>query len=504
MTKTFVEGEVMEEEKDKEPKQNSTSTFNRRTFAKGLAAVGMGVAVGGIFPPATAEAKEPDKQGLREDRPQGSKWILEKPRKTPIVREVDVLVVGGGAAGSAAALAAARMGVSTAVVEFFGCLGGNGSNGMVSNYCGITTSGTQKLQLVKGMGGDIINALAALEPSAMTTYKAPSFNPETLKRVLDEMAAAAHLDIMYYTQFVEPIMDANRVIGAVIENKGGRQAILARCVVDASGDGDVVARAGAPFTLGDGKGVAASDFQAADLVFQVANVAPNANTALIGPAVAAASDAELASYLITRRAVITLNVKAPGVYWFNWNNIAVDGDKTDPAYLTKAAIAGRESAAGLMRFLNDKIPGFENAKIVATAPKIGLRESRRVTGDYVFTKDDFVAARKFDDGIGANAWPLEIVTATGRTYQYLSGDDFYTIPYRCLLPLRVENVIMAGRFMSGTHEALASYRVMGAAMVMGHAAGVAAAFSARKRLLPRQLKVKFVQDELIRQGAFLG
>jgi len=495
---------MKKDDDDKDQKSKNAHPVSRRTFAKGLTVAGLGAAFGGVLQPISAMADRDDRHERDEDG--HGKWLREEERRIPVVKDVDVLVVGGGAAGAAAALAAARMGASTVVVEFFGCLGGNGTNGMVSSYCGITTTGpgSTGIQLVKGIGGDIINALAALEPSAMTTYRSPSFNPETLKRVLDQMAAAANLDILYYTQFTEPIMHGNRVIGAIVENKGGRQAILAKRVVDASGDGDVVARAGAPFTLGDGLGLLASDFQASDLVFQVANIAPGTNTGLIGQAVAAASDAELASYMITRKAVITMGVKVPGVNWFNWNNIAVDGDKTDPAYLTKAAIVGRESAAGLMRFLQDKIPGFQNAKIVATAPKIGLRESRRVTGDYIFTKADFLAATKFDDGIGANAWPLEIVTATGRTFQYLGGDNFYTIPYRCLLPLKVENVIMAGRFMSGTHEALASYRVMGPAMVMGHAAGTAAALSIKERKSPRHLNVKLLQNELENAGAFLG
>jgi hypothetical protein len=207
--------------------------------------------------------------------------------------------------------------------------------------------------------------------------------------------------------------------------------------------------------------------------------------------------------MITRTAVITMGIKIPGCYWFNWNNIAVDGNKTDPTYLTQAAIVGRESAAGLMRFLQDKVPGFANAKIVATAPKIGLRESRRVTGNYILTSADIMAATKFPDGIGANAWPFELVTATGRTMTYLGGDKFYTIPYRCLLPLGVENVIMAGRFISGTSDAQASYRVMGPAMVMGHAAGVAAALAAKEGLTFDQLKVSQVQNQLIQQGAFI-
>jgi hypothetical protein len=490
----------MKEKDDNNPKPKDAFTLNRRSFAKGLTAAGIGGFLGslGLFRPTPVAAEEFSVAN--------GKWVREQVKKTPVVREVDVLVVGGGAAGVAAALAASRMGVSTSIVEFFGSLGGNGTNGMVSNFCGITTTGpgSTAIQLVKGIGGDIINALAAIDPAAGTTYRSPAFNPETLKRVLDQMAAAAHLDILYYTQFVEPIMDQNRVIGAIIENKGGRQAILAKRVVDASGDGDVVARAGAPFTLGDGIGHAAANYQASDLVFQVANVGPNFVSSSIGKAVAACSDAELASYMITRKAVIVMGIKVNGCYWLNWNNIAVDGDKTDPNYLTRAAIQGRESAAGLMRFLNDKIAGMENAKIVATAPKIGLRESRRITGDYIFTKDDFLAGRKFDDGIGANAWPLEIVTATGRTFQYVGGDNFYTIPYRSLLPLGIENVIMAGRFISGTHDALASYRVMGPAMVMGHAAGVAAAFAATEGMTFRQLRVNLVQDELIRQGAYLG
>jgi hypothetical protein len=157
-----------------------------------------------------------------------------------------------------------------------------------------------------------------------------------------------------------------------------------------------------------------------------------------------------------------------------------------------------------MSFLQDKVPGFANAKIVATVPKIGLRESRRVTGNYMLTSADIMAATKFPDGIGCNAWPFELVTATGRTMTYLGGDNFYTIPYRCLIPKGVENVIMAGRFISGSQDAQASYRVMGPAMIMGHAAGVAAAFGAKQGLTFNQLKVSQVQNQLTQQGAFLG
>lgn len=431
-------------------------------------------------------------------------WITEPPRKTPVARQVDVLVVGGGPAGATAAIAAGRMGASTLLVEFFGCMGGNATSGLVNHMAGITSSGPEKRQLVKGIAGDIISKLAALDPDSGTNAKEASFNPETLKRALDHLADDANVERLYYTAFTEPIIEGGRVIGALVENKAGRQAILAKRVIDASGDGDVVVRAGAPFTSGSGRGVTAADFQASDLVPFIGNVPPGTDMNLIGKVLKETSESELAGYLITRKAVIVKYAKVPGVYRLNWNNIALDGDKTDPVWLSQAAIRGRESAAGILRFLNERVPGFEKVKLVATAAKIGLRESRRVHGDYLFTKEDFLNAKKFPDAIGANAWPLEDVTATGRTFVYLPGEEFYTIPYRSLLPLKVENVIMAGRFMSGDHEALASFRVMGPAMVMGHAAGVAAVLSIAERASYRELNVGRVQQELLRQGAFLG
>ena len=441
---------------------------------------------------------------MEEQGSNAGEFVTEPPRRTRIVRDVDVLVVGGGPAGISAALAAGRMGAKTLIVEFFGCLGGNATSGLVNHMAGITSSGPEKRQLVKGIGGEIIDAVAALEPDAGTSYLDPTFNPETMKRALDRLADQARVERLYYTSFTEPLLEGRQVVGAIIENKGGRQAIRAKRVIDASGDGDVAVRAGVPFTSGSGLGTTAADYQASDLVPLIANIAPGTDLSSVARLVDQTSAAELASYRITRKAVIIKQTRIPGIYRFNWNNIAVDGDKTDPEWLSQAAIQGRESAAGILRFLNEKVPGFENAKIVATAAKIGLRESRRVHGDYLFSKADFLAARKFPDGIGANAWPLENVTATGRTFTYLQRDDFYTIPYRSLLPLNVENLIMAGRFMSGDHEALASYRVMGPAMVMGHAAGVAAVLSIAGNVSYRSVQVGLLQRELANQGAFLG
>jgi hypothetical protein len=195
----------------------------------------------------------------------------------------------------------------------------------------------------------------------------------------------------------------------------------------------------------------------------------------------------------------------PGAYWVNWAGVPRAVNGIDPHNLTEAAIDGRKVVRELRRFLRDKIEGMENAEVIDTAPKVGLRETRRVMGGHLLTGDEVLGGMKFKDGIGACAWPIEIVDPVkGRKFVYLKDGDFYTIPYRCLIPQKVENLLMAGRFVSCTHEAQASARVMGPAVVMGQAVGTAAAFSIKKGVSPRDLEVSLLQQELVKAGVFLG
>jgi hypothetical protein len=410
-------------------------------------------------------------------------------------------VVGGGMAGVGAAVSAGRMGCRTLLVEYFGCLGGNGTSGMVNNFCGYSSSGPGAFQIVKGIGDEVLANLWDRHgnPSRTST----SFNPEILKMVLDDMMAEAEVETLFYTQMAEPIMEGNTIKGVIIENKGGRQAILAKRVLDCTGDGDVCARADVPFELGDGAG----GFLACDKAFHIVNVEPPVSTgALAGPIADAIAAGDPR---ITRPQVIIMSINIPGAYWVNWAGIPWKVNGVDPFQLSKASTDGRKVVDGLQSFLRESgVPAFKNVSVVDTAPKMGLRETRRVMGEYVLTEEEVLDGTKFSDGIGACAWPIEIVDPDplkGRTFLNLRNPkDYYLIPYGSLVPRKVENLLMAGRFGSFTHLAQASARVMGPAVVMGHAIGVAAALSLSNGVSPRKLNVGLLQNELISQGAFLG
>jgi hypothetical protein len=466
--------------------------FGRRTFVKGLTASAVGGLGAGLFEPlsgrGSAETRTIEKNG---------DFVIEQTRKVPVIRDVDILVVGGGMAGVSAAIAAGRMGLKTVLVEYFGCLGGNATTGMVNNFCGYTTSGKNTVQIVKGVGGEIHQRL--LERNGVKSIKSFTFNPEILKVVLDEKMAEASVELLYYTQMVDPILEGNNMKGVVVANKGGRQAILAKRVLDCTGDGDVCASANVPFELGDGKG----GFLACDMAFELVNVTENFDPSSVNPA--AADAIKSGQYKITRAQTIIQNIVIPGAYWVNWAGVPRVVNGIDPYHLTQATIEGRKVVRELLRFLRDKIQGMDHADVIATAAKIGLRETRRVMGEHLLTVDEVLQGAKFDDGIGACAWPVEIVhPATGRKFVFLKDGDFYLIPYRSLIPQTMENLLMAGRFVSCTHEAQASVRVMGPAAVMGQAIGTAAALSIKEGVSPRKLDVKLLQSELKKAGAFLG
>ena len=484
---------------DKEKKSGNIfkRRIGRRAFLKSSLASGVAGLVGAeVFRPRSASA-----MGGTTIQKHGE-HVVEHSKKIPIVRDVDVLVVGGGMAGIGAAVAAGRMGYSTLLVEYFGCLGGNGTSGMVNNFCGYSSSsgpGKPAFQVVKGIGDDVLANLYAR--GGISSRTSTRFNPEILKMVLDDMMAEASVEVLYYTQMVDTLLERNTVKGIIIENKGGRQAILAKRVCDCTGDGDVCAMAGVSFELGDGAG----GFLACDTAHHLVNVGTYSSSEL-NAAIAAAIAA--GDTRITRPQVIMQNILIPGAYWVNWAGVPWKVNGIDPYHLSKAAVDGRKVADGLKDFLRENVAGFENAAIIDTAPKMGLRETRRVMGDYVLTRDDVLDGVKFADGIGACAWPIEIVDPDplkGRTFENLRNpQDYYLIPYRCLLPEKTNNLLMAGRFVSCTHLAQASTRVMGPAVVMGQAVGTAAALSIEKRVSPRRLNVGLLQNELRNAGAFLG
>ena len=427
-------------------------------------------------------------------------FLAEPSRKVPVVREVDVLVVGGGMAGSCAAIAAGRMGSKTLLVEYFGCLGGNATTGLVNSFCGFYTK-ENFVPVVKGVGGEIARTMIDRKAAKSHGWSL-SFDPEHLKIVLDEKAAEAKVELLYYTQMIDPILENNTIKGVVVANKGGRQAILAKRVLDCTGDGDVCVSAHVPFELGDGKG----GFQACDMAFHLVNVGKEFDaenyTKVLSPE--AAEAIKTGRYKMSRAQGIIRPTTIPGAYWVNMAGVPWVVNGVDPYQLTQATIEGRRIVRELLRFFRDRIPGMDHAYVAQTAAKIGLRETRRVMGEHVLTVEEVLQGKKFDDGIGANAWPVETVSARERKFVFLKGDDFHTIPYRSLVPQKVENLLMAGRFISSTHDAQGSIRVTGPASVMGQAIGTAASLSIRENVMPRKLNVKLLQRELEAAGAFLG
>ncbi|MGI5970922.1 MAG: FAD-dependent oxidoreductase [Oscillospiraceae bacterium] len=423
--------------------------------------------------------------------------IKEPPRNTRVFADVDVAVVGGGMAGVGAAISAARAGAKTLLIEAFGCLGGTGTSGMVNCFCGFTTYGdSEKKQIVQGIGGEIHRNLYDL--NGVADMKSFVFNPEILKLILDRMAEEAGVQVLYYTHVTDTILEENSIKGLIIENKAGRQAVIAKRVIDCTGDGDVCALSGVPFELGDGSG----NFLSCDMVFHMVNVG-NFSADVLNETIKRKFGS--GEYELTRPQIITREICIPGAYWVNWAGIPWPANCVDPLHLTKAAIDGRRIVRELRRFLRAEVPGFENMDVIDTAPMIGIRESRRVFGDYILKKEDISSCTKFDDGIGACAWPFEIVDPVkGRIFEWLPAGEYYTIPYRVLLPRGVENLLMAGRFVSCTHEAQSSTRVMGPAVVMGQAAGTAAAISLDRNVSPRKVDTGELRAALVSANAFIG
>jgi succinate dehydrogenase/fumarate reductase flavoprotein subunit len=415
-----------------------------------------------------------------------------------------VLVIGGGMAGISAAIAASRMGMKTQLIEYFGYPGGNATNALVNDFCGFYTRTKNTVQLIKGVGGEIVQSL--LDAGKANRWRhVVDFDPETLKTVLDKKLMEAGVQTLYYTMFAAPIMAGNKIQGAIIENKSGRQAVLAKVVVDTTGDGDVCAATGVPYELGDGQG----STQPCEMGFKIVNVNEkkfdqayffeNAERLM-------AEGIANGEYKLTRTGGYLGNALIPGVYSAQMARVPWSVNGTDAEHLTKASIEGRQIAREFARFLQKKIPGMETAEIIETGNRIGLRETRRVMGEYLLTENDILNGVKFADGIAANAWPIEmhITGQLKRKMLYLNGDDYHTIPYRCLLPRKVDGLLMAGRFISCTHNAQASIRVMGPATGMGHAAGIAAAFSVRDGVEVRAININRLRKELINQEAFLG
>lgn len=447
-------------------------------------------------------------------------------KQIPTAEALDVLVVGGGPSGIAAAVAAARNGARTAVVERHGYLGGNLTAGLVGP-CMTSYSLDGKTQLIKGVFEEFVNRMvamgAALHPSttkAGDAYagfivyghdKVTPFEPEAAKMAAERMCVESGVELKYHTMVVDTVVRDGVVTGVICADKEGLHYQPASVTVDCSADGDVAAFAGALTEYGrESDGLV----QPMTMFFRVSGVDDEAVQRYVGahpddvrPFASIVQKArEEGRFPAPRKGVGMYKTLKPGVWRINTSRI-LDHNGTCAKDLSSAEIAGRDQVAQLMKFFRSDLPGFENVELLDTASMIGVRETRRVIGEYVLTLEDLQTGRHFEDVVALSAYPVDIHDPTGAgggvDQAYATANE-YEIPYRSLVPRHINGLLVAGRCISATHEALGAIRVMPAAFAMGEASGTAAALASSSAVAPRDINIRDLQSRMLQQGAYLG
>lgn len=440
--------------------------------------------------------------------------VWETQRRTPLFGEYEVVVLGGGPAGIAAALAAGRTGRSTVLIERYGFLGGAGTAAGLSTFCGLhAVVHGQHEQVVHGIASDILarlEAMGGLNAPHLTIrdrIQAQAYDISAFKIAADELMAEANVDVLFHAFGVGAVMASDTEIDVLlVETKSGRFAIRGQLFIDASGDGDLAAWAGAPYEVGDGAGgmlYPSTMFRINGVDFEKAGRAWELIPELM-------EQAEQEGRRFPRKKPIVRPQRNPIEWRANLTQIKnPDGSPVsgiDARELSYGEVEGRRQCWDVFQFIKSVTPGFEDAYIVEIAPQIGIRETRRFIGEYVLTEDDILGCRDFDDSIGVNGWPVEAHIKGDVKFVFAPADSrgFNQIPYRIILPQRVENLFVAGRCASMSHEGQSSARVSGPCFVMGQAAGTAADLALRDGVSPRRVNVAELQQRLVRDGAFLG
>lgn len=420
--------------------------------------------------------------------------------------DADVIVVGSGSAGASAAIAAARSGANTILVERFGFMGGT-STQVLDTFYGFYTPGSVAYKVVGGVPDDVVSELkqykAAFErPNTYGAGTGVTYDPMILRVVWEQMALKAGVRLLYHSFCTDVIREGNRITGVIVDGKRGLMKLTARVIIDCSGDADVSHQAGAPYEL-------AGDIdpgQTLTTTFRMINVDIARAKAFGKPAMWAKMDEAASSglYDLPRKEGSWHITTQAGVIHTIMTRVA-DVDATDPVALTAAEIEGRRQVMEYTRFLKAYVPGYESAELSWFCAPIGVRETRRVYGRYRLTREDCLSARKFIDAVAACGAPIEDHHDSSDTkWEYLPDGMTYDIPYGALIPQEIDSLLVAGRCFSATHDAHASCRSMAQMMALGQAAGVAAALSVRQDVLPHDLNINLLQDSLLQMGARFG
>jgi len=432
----------------------------------------------------------------------------------PLYGEYDVAVLGGGPAGIAAAIAAARAGRRTLLIERYGFLGGMGTAAGVTNFCGLHANVHGEMhRVVQGIASDLldrIDRLGGLNAPHLILGKifAQAYDTAAYKIAADDLLAAHKVDILFHALGAGVVMhDDKRINALMVETKAGRQAVRAGIFIDCSGDGDLAAWAGAPFEVGDNDG----HMLYPSMMFRLNGIDPEkaGDAWRTIPALMAAAEAA-GTHKFPRKAAIVRPQRSQIEWRVNFTQVsredgaAVSG--LDPDEMTRGEIEGRRQAVKAFEFLRT-VPGFEKSYIVDLPPQLGIRETRRVVGGYMLSGEDVLGCASFEDSIGVNGWPMESHVAGDVIFKFPpipESRGFNELPYRMLVPEGIDNLLIAGRCASMTHDGQSAARVSGACFAMGEAAGAAADLALSGNTIPRDIAVEKLQQALQQQGAFIG
>lgn len=447
--------------------------------------------------------------------------------------EADVAVVGGGPSGICAAVAAARNGSSTILIEENGCAGGMATMGLVGPFMTCYDKTGEKM-IIKGLFEEIINRLiekgGAIHPeeihsgTAFTSWiivgheHVTPFEPETLKVVLDEMLAEAGVKVLYHTRFICPEIDNNTIKGVVVNSNAGLQKVIAKVFIDCTGDADLAYSCGVKCKKGNEElGI----IQPASMFFRIGNVdldkveadieankdnfyrKDGVNYRSFHWRVAEAK--ANGDWDLKRVSIGMFRGVKPDEWSINTSRI-MGVDATDNESLTSGEMEGRRQVQTIFSFLRKYVPGCENAKLLSVASTLGIRESRHVQGEYTLSVDDVLGGRTPEDSVFLASNSIDVHGRFGPTsneYLTVQNGNWYGVPYKCLVPVGVEGLLVAGRCISATADAAGAIRVMPPCAASGQAAGTAASLAIMNNCSVRELDVTVLRDKLNENGVFL-